>query len=196
MKAFWSVIWSGFRGRNRWRFGTDGINAYYLITNRVPRGVPGGFWGSIKGLKMLLRVTFLLLLLSALVFFGGLLFPGIQVFQPLQKFSLLCLALSGVVNGCAAMYGLRAAHGRFGTFLVENSWFVCFQCGYLLEGLPPCHRCPECGQPYHRSELEVAWRSWMSKNIVYSADERLFAVDAELGKSEDQEKLRKENQTP
>lgn len=172
MKAFYSLIWSGLSSRNRWRFGVDGINPYHVITNRVPRNLPEGFWRSIKGLKTVLRVTTVLLSLCALVCFGGLFFPGTVSIHALQRYSLSCLALIIVLHGCAGMFGLRVAHGRFERFLIKHSWFVCIRCGYALEGLPPHHRCPECGLPYDRGKLQEAWKSWIERNIVYSVNER------------------------
>ena len=158
MKAFWIAISSGFCRRNRWRFGGDGISPYHLITDRAPPNVPGGFWRFIKRLKMLLRATFLLLVVCALVCFGGLFFVSTVGTPLLQRYLLSCLALVVVLHACVGMFGLRIAYGRFERFLIAHSWFVCIRCGYVLEGLPAHHRCPECGSPYDRAKSERTWK--------------------------------------
>ena len=191
MKAFWSAVSSGFRGRNRWRFGGDGINPYHLITDRAPPSVPGGFWRFIKHLKMLLRATFLLLVLCALVCcFGGPFFVSTVGTPLLDRYSLSCLALILVFYVCAAAFGLRILRGRFERFLISHSWFVCIGCGYVLEGLPTHHRCPECGSPYDRAKLERTWRNWIERSIVYSGNEQLFASTQEHDETvEDQREI-------
>ena len=172
MKSFWRLVWSGFQSRNRWRFGGDGISPYHLITDRVPPNVPGAFWRFIKHLKMLLRVMFLLLVLCALVCFGAPFFVSTVGTTLLDRYSLSCLAVILVLQLCAAAFGLRILRGRFERLLIGHSWFVCIGCGYVLEGLPPHHRCPECGSPYDRAKLERTWKNWIERSIVYSANEQ------------------------
>jgi hypothetical protein len=45
---------------------------------------------------------------------------------------------------------LIRAHGRF----------LCLNCHYPLEGLPPQGRCPECDLPYDRETTERRWLNW------------------------------------
>ena len=172
MKASWSVISAGLRRENRWRFGSESITPYHLITGRAPRNTPRAFWVSIGKLKMLLRVTSLLLILCALVFFGGLVLKQTAAVGTVQRYAILPLVLVSVVHGCAGSFGLRIAYGRFKRFLTDHSWCVCLRCGYILEGLPSPHRCPECSLAYDRRQLEATWRAWISERIVYGADDR------------------------
>jgi hypothetical protein len=131
--------------------------------------MPEAFWRSIKKLKILLRVILLLVSLCAVLCFGGLLFPGAFPVHVLGRYPLTCLAIMVVLNGCAVLFGVRIAQGRFEEFLSDHSWFVCYRCGYVLEGLPSQHRCPECDLPYDRGALERAWKAWIARSIVYSA---------------------------
>ena len=182
MKTFWRFISCGFAARNRWRLGTDAMKLYPLITNRAPPNVPEAFWRSIGGLKWVLRVTMLLLLLCAIVCFGGLFFRGTGGIHPLQEYSLSCLAAVIVLYAFAGMFGFRIALGRFERFLIGHSWFVCSHCGYALDGLPAQHRCPECGLAYDRRQLAALWRAWIDRNIVYSGTEQPPIAGADTGR--------------
>jgi len=171
MKVLVSAIRSGLGRRNRWRFGADGLNPYHVLTDKPPRNLPEGFWHSISRLKMFLRVTSVLWIVAVCLTFGDLLFPQLLTIASLRRYSLLCLALVVVLHACVGTFCLRIAFGRFERFLIEHSWFVCIRCGYVLEGLPDHHRCPECNCEYERSLLENKWRSWVDRSIVYSAKE-------------------------
>jgi hypothetical protein len=36
----------------------------------------------------------------------------------------------------------------------------CLVCGYLLQGLPEAHSCPECGSAYDLQDVHRAWRAY------------------------------------
>ena len=172
---------SGLRAKNRWRFGTEGITPYHLFLNRVPRGVPGGFWRWIGRLKVLLRLTSLLVFLAALLAFGMPLLTGGQTIRVFGLPALSCVAVACIIHACVQMFGLRMENGRFKRHLIEHSWLICFGCGYSLKGLPSHYRCPECGLPYDDTKLVKAWRRWSGRQIVYSGQ-----VGVKTGRHEDE----------
>lgn len=51
----------------------------------------------------------------------------------------------------------------------ESSLTECLRCGYDLTGLPPAHRCPECGQPYDASTRVWRPRSPRMRYVVLLA---------------------------
>ena len=42
----------------------------------------------------------------------------------------------------------------------DADYGVCLQCGFLLAGLPPKYKCPECGSPYDIEDVRATWRKW------------------------------------
>jgi len=40
----------------------------------------------------------------------------------------------------------------------RHRWMLCTRCGYPLESSEAQGACPECGQPFNRSELVLCWR--------------------------------------
>jgi len=48
--------------------------------------------------------------------------------------------------------------------VLEHHYAVCLRCGYLLDGLPAEHCCPECGQAYQLDENERIWRKWLASD--------------------------------
>ena len=50
---------------------------------------------------------------------------------------------------------------HFARHVLEHEGLVCFDCGYLLKGLPDEYRCPECNAPYEKRSLQQRWLQWM-----------------------------------
>lgn len=170
MKFFANAIWSGFRKRHRWRFGSDGFSIYHLLTNRRPRDVPEAFWRSIKRLKALLWTTFLFSILCLVLSFRGLFASGLGATHSVDRFVFPIFLLISVFYGCSAAFGPRIARGRYRRFLIDHSWLVCLRCGYVLKGLPPRHQCPECDLRYDTTEMKKTWTSWIDRTITYFAE--------------------------
>lgn len=169
MKIFASSIWSGIRKRHRWRYGSDGFSIYHLFTNRRPRSVPEAFWRSMKTLKALLWITFLIAVFFLIFSVRGLLATGPVATHVVDRHALSLFACIIVLHGCAAMFGSRIARGRYRRFLIDHSWLICLRCGYVLTGLPSHHRCPECDLRFNSTELKKTWRSWIDRNLTYLA---------------------------
>lgn len=51
--------------------------------------------------------------------------------------------------------------------LREHSFKLCLRCGYVLEGLPSQHTCPECGVEYDFDNVQREWEKWtkLTKHI-------------------------------
>lgn len=50
---------------------------------------------------------------------------------------------------------------QFARYILQHDGRVCYDCGYLLSGLPDEHTCPECGKPYTVQQLRHRWMDWM-----------------------------------
>ena len=161
---------AGLLAKNRWRFGTERITPYHLFLNRAPRSVPEGYWRWIGRLKVFLRLTSLLVLLSALLAFGMPILTGGPTNGILGLPAVSFVAASFVIHACVQMFGLRMENGRFKRYLIDHSWLICFRCGYILKGLPRHYRCPECDLLYDESQLVKAWKRWSDRQIVYSGE--------------------------
>lgn len=79
-----------------------------------------------------------------------------------------------VINPMMMMTGL-VAHWYFYTRhvealrlrVVQYNLRVCLFCGYVLEGLPDAHRCPECGNAYERESTRRTWEKWLTKRMGF-----------------------------
>ena len=142
------------------------VSPYHLIFGIVPASLPEGFWRSIGTLRLLLRITSILLILVVLINIASFCRIGAVSFLSDQSW-LHCLAGVILLHTCLSIYGMRYAVGRFQRVLVTHSWKICLRCGYVLKGLPANHRCPECNEPYESSTLEKKWKDWMNSQIAY-----------------------------
>ena len=115
-------------------------------------------------LKMLLRLTSLMVLSAALLAFGMPILAGGGTVR------ISFVAAAGVIHACVQSFGFRMENGRFKRHLIDHSWLICFRCGYVLKGLPPQYQCPECDLTFDATELATAWKRWMGRQIVYSSD--------------------------
>ena len=98
--------------------------------------LPG--WGErlrLMGWRVIYFVPLLFVLATAL------LVPWLVLFW--WKLVVVAVALPLGAAMAAAKHALRLRKEPF-----------CIHCGYTMLGLPDGHRCPECGVPFHRHEME------------------------------------------
>lgn len=62
----------------------------------------------------------------------------------------------------------RSLTRRHDRILRKNSCLMCIECGYLLNGLPDNHACPECGTPYVFEEIRRCWEDWLGDSCNLS----------------------------
>ena len=73
------------------------------------------------------------------------------------------LAYGGSVGLCLFMRNrYLKARGQFCEWLADQSYKICFECGYDLANLPSQHKCPECGHSYDMDSLHDVWLVWVS----------------------------------
>jgi len=66
----------------------------------------------------------------------------------------------GAVLGLLLLSGELLAERRWQrtrSIVLRLEYFVCFECGYWLVGLPLAGNCPECGSEYDENRLREAW---------------------------------------
>ena len=154
---------------NYLRVGHESYTYFHLIFDRSPRSTPPAFWRSVGALKSFLRVTSLCLILSlGLLLTGAIVDRGLTL-RLLEQGGIFLVSGLIVVHSVVGLYGFRFAVGRYRRFLKEHQWLVCMRCGYVLEHLPPCHKCPECGDAYDFEALRLSWQEWAKNNIAYGA---------------------------
>ncbi|MBL8880397.1 MAG: hypothetical protein JNG88_14890 [Phycisphaerales bacterium] len=59
------------------------------------------------------------------------------------------------------MFYYRAAKRRFYEQVAKARFLVCWDCGYLMTGLPNMHACPECGRVFTAHLDAEEWKRWM-----------------------------------
>ncbi len=57
----------------------------------------------------------------------------------------------------------RSVTRRHTRILRANSYLMCIECGYLLNGLPDGHACPECGTAYVFETRRRRWEDWLGE---------------------------------
>lgn len=76
--------------------------------------------------------------------------------QP-HSFASFALGLAGLIligGVCLFWFRARIAYSK----LEKLNFEVCPNCEYPLKGLPPEHRCPECGAPYEIGRVRKTWK--------------------------------------
>lgn len=87
---------------------------------------------------------------------------GSWAFLP-RRVTICVLALNACVMLMSVIMRILS-DGRRGRQLKAQDFKVCINCEYLLHGLPPSGRCPECGVEYEVEELKRLWLSWLCGN--------------------------------
>ncbi len=103
-------------------------------------------------------------------FAGFFLFGAVASFL-FEKVVLSMGVMSNMIDGLITM--LVGGVGMLGTWvcfmrprrklvkrLREHSSKLCLRCGYVLEGLPSQHTCPECGVEYDIDNVQREWEKW------------------------------------
>lgn len=131
----------------------------YGLWQREPQ-VPPAFWRSVRKSLTVIKCLALLMVLLDL----GLYLPAFRLqFRAmfghwLSPGALLLLAC------CAALAWVpyyRITKRRFYERVYKADYRVCWECGYLLHGIPDRHACPECGRIYTEQLDTAAWKHWM-----------------------------------
>ena len=151
-------------------FGTDmtgklRISAYRFVLNRPPPGVPNGMWSSFGGLRVCCAISGLgllvLLVLHASFGLGAIL--GVRLPWHLRFFcEHLSMPIAVVFFVCLVAVPRRACK-RFVKKLRHHDNKLCTECGYVLDGLPDEHTCPECGTPYKIEVVRSLWQSFTQR---------------------------------
>lgn len=66
-----------------------------------------------------------------------------------------------VALGVMWIFYYRAAKRRFYEQVAKARFMVCWDCGYLMTGLPNMHECPECGRTFAAHLDTSGWKRWM-----------------------------------
>ena len=151
------------------RVGRDTSLFFNLIAGRTPRSTPAAFWRSIGTLRAILRVTTLGLVLLGVFLLTALVVDLGLAGRFLEGGGILLVAGLTIIHSTVFLYGFRFSIRRYQRFLKEHEWLVCMRCGYVLEHLPSCHKCPECGDAYDFETLRACWQEWLDSNIAYGA---------------------------
>ena len=158
--------------RNRLFWGRERYSYYHLLADRPPQSTPMAFWRSVSRLKLALRATTLLILLSfGSVAVGAIVNLGYTQ-RAVERGGIVVVAVLLVVHTTVLLYGFRFATGRYRRFLTEHELRVCMRCGYVLAELPSSHKCPECGDGYDLTLLAVKWQEWLDSQIAYELPRR------------------------
>jgi hypothetical protein len=147
-------------------FARSGCGYYHLITGRCPASIPGAYWNSMASLKWILRAIDISIFLLVFLFFLAAVTDLRSAVRILERGGVLVIAALVAIHGILFLYGLRYTAGRFQRFLVAHNLLICLRCGYVLEQLSSCHRCPECGDPYEFQALRLSWQEWMRINVA------------------------------
>jgi hypothetical protein len=70
--------------------------------------------------------------------------------------TLVCLIVFYV--SFAGMFFVFFLSRRYRKTVIARGFDVCCRCGFHLKGLPPQHRCPECGTEYDIERVHRIWR--------------------------------------
>ena len=168
MNSTWkSLVANTLVRKNRWRMGRDAYPYFALLADRRPRRVPEAYWRSISGMKFILRGTSAGILLGTLAAIIGLVFDATWAWSALDAYGTIVISGLVVVHCVVGAYGGRYTMGKYRRFLIKNDWRVCIRCSYILHGLPPAHRCPECALEYEFESLRKHWERWLESNVIY-----------------------------
>lgn len=135
------------------------------FTGRRPKNLPGAYWLFLTDSKAPIVVLFrwwsvlLLLLIAIQVAFMGL---ALAIGWRSIMGDIMNLLPVLVLVGNPYFIGNRVKL-RFARELFEHEGRMCADCGYLLEGLPDEHTCPECGEAYEIAQLRAAWLHWLTE---------------------------------
>ena len=135
------------------------------FTGRRPEGLPGAYWDFLTSSRAPIVLFFrwwsvllLLLIVTQLAFMALALAIGWRSIMGdlMNLLPVLVLVLNPYfIGGRVKM--------RFARELFAHQGRMCLECGYLLEGLPDAHTCPECGEAFEIAELRAAWLYWLTE---------------------------------
>lgn len=143
------------------------------FTGRRPKNLPGAYWLFLTDSKAPIVILFrwwsvllLVLIATQLGFMALALAIGWRSIMG----DIMNLLPVLVLVGNPYFIGGRVKV-RFARELFEHEGRMCLDCGYLLEGLPDEHTCPECGESYEIAELRAAWLHWLTETHPPGAEE-------------------------
>lgn len=135
------------------------------FTGRRPKNLPGAYWLFLTDSKAPIVILFrwwsvllLVLIATQLGFMALALAIGWRSIMG----DIMNLLPVLVLVGNPYFIGGRVKV-RFARELFEHEGRMCLDCGYLLEGLPDEHTCPECGEAYEIAALRAAWLHWLTE---------------------------------
>ena len=135
------------------------------FTGRRPKNLPGAYWLLLTDSKAPIVILFrwwsvllLVLIATQLGFMALALAIGWRSIMG----DIMNLLPVLVLVGNPYFIGGRVKV-RFARELFEHEGRMCLDCGYLLEGLPDEHTCPECGEAYEIAALRAAWLHWLTE---------------------------------
>ena len=118
---------------------------------RKPQGMPTGYWRFVQRARWVSWLGLVLAGMGGLMGVRMVILPGANVGE-LQAWLMISCGVAGALV-CAVTPGLMKR--RFLRKLHASGYALCLACGYRLSGLPPEHRCPECGEDFELANVQA-----------------------------------------